>query len=155
MSLMYMYKKRAEKYPKGSPIRNKLLEQVRTFRQSIDIIRKKGLVYTVVNGEYMELPRKLHIAANIYKDYFNEEIRGIRSNAKKGFHYELRHRIFCKYAMELGCTSRKVDFLMGAPNTRCARRVRTQFTRSFADNPEYKKAYHDFLQVAKQRQNEQ
>jgi len=152
MSMALLYRKRAKKHPIRSEKRTKLLQQARGFKKAILRIIKKGLVYTCIKGVYRELPKELHKAADITSEYFGTVIRGSRVD-KKG-PYTLAQRVFCKYAIELGYTSRDVSFILGSLNRQSACLARTKLNRSFKSNPANKKAYHDFLQVAQLRQNE-
>jgi len=158
MSLIYMYNTRAEKYPKGSKVRLRLKAKVSYFKRAIrEYIHKRGMVYTVVNGKHFEMPKKLHDAEKFYKEYFGEEIRGCRisSDTHRFSNYTLSQKIFCKYAIEIGCKYRHVGLFIGSTSIKGANEIRRRFTKSFATNQKNKDAYHAFLRAAKQRQNEQ
>ncbi|HET8685628.1 MAG TPA: hypothetical protein VFM18_03055 [Methanosarcina sp.] len=148
MQLISEYNRRKEKYPKGSKMREKLRLKVNRFKRALKRIKDRGLIYTVINGEYRELPKQIHEAAAKIDAFFSESVRA--SHSGRSSNYSIAQRCFCKYAMELGCYSRDVSFFLGAKNPNAALYARLRFTRSFKTTPENRRIYHSFLASTKQ-----
>lgn len=148
MQLISEYNRRKEKYPKGSKMREKLRLKVNRFKRALKRIKDRGLIYTVINGRYREIPKQVHDAAAKVESFFGETVRASRIGCVGN--YSIAQRCFCKYAMELGYYSRDVSFFIGAKNPNAALYARLRFTRSFKTNPENRRIYHSFLASTKQ-----
>ena len=148
IQLIGEYTRRANKYPKGSPIRKKLILKIHRFKRMIKTIKERGFVYTNINGKFKEIPKGIHDAAEKIQAYFGENVRASLLSQKGP--YRMPQRVFCKYALELGYKSAHVSFFIGAKKPYAAGEVRKRLTNSFKHNAENKRIYYSFLASTKE-----
>ncbi len=149
IQLIGEYTRRANKYPKGSPIRKKLILKIHRFKRMIKTIKERGLVYTNINGVFKEIPKGIHDAAEKVDSYFGGKVRASLLSHKGP--YAISQRVFCKYALELGYKSVHVSFFMGAKSPDAAGEARRRLTNTFKWNAENKRIYYSFLASTKDK----